>query len=203
MWEEKSKYPLSWPEQWPRTNPSNRAVSRFGVRTVAVAFSFLIAEVKRLAPGQCFMSSNIPRTKQGEGPPLSNYKQPTDPGVAVYFALNGKPVCLACDKWVHVEDNIWSIAKHIEALRGQDRWGVGTLEQAFRGYMALPGIGQASGINWWEVLGVPVNADETLIKEAYRLLAKKHHPDMKNGERERWDRIQQAYEQAERMFQKA
>src|SRR5262249_12622020 len=144
---------------------------------------FLCNELKRLGSPSFMMSSNIPRTKGGDGPPVSGYKQPADPGVAVYFELNKKPVSLACDKWIRVEDNIWAIAKHIEALRAQDRWGVGTLEQAFRGYMALPGIGQTTGEKWWMVLGVPINATPDKIKEAFRLLAKKHHPD-KGGDRE-------------------
>jgi len=203
MWEEKSKYPLCWPEGWPRTNPAYRVSSRFGLRSIATAFESLIAELHRISSDdKGFMSSNIPRSKAGSGPPYSNLKNPADPGVAVYFTFSGKPVALACDKWYQVEDNIWAIGKHIEALRGQNRWGVGTMAQAFRGYMALPGIGESSGINWWEVLGLPINAGEPQVKEAYRLLAKKHHPDMQNGERELWDRIQMAYEQAERMFKK-
>jgi len=36
-----------------------------------------------------------------------------------------------------VSDNIAAIAAHIEALRAQERYGVGTIEQAFAGYSAL------------------------------------------------------------------
>ena len=157
MWDDKTKYPLSWPENWPRV--SFRKTSRFGTHTIAYAFSFLCAEVKRLTNGEeFFLSCNVPRTKGGDGAPTANYRQPSDPGAPVYFSVNKKPVVLACDKWVHVEDNIWALAKHIEALRGQDRWGVGTIEQAFRGYMALPGIGETGGVSWWKVLGVSINA---------------------------------------------
>jgi DnaJ-class molecular chaperone len=67
------------------------------------------------------------------------------------------------------------------------------MEQAFRGYMALPGIGEAGGIKWWEVLGVPINSDPELVRKAYTTLVKKHHPDV-NGERELFDRVQAAWE---------
>ena len=63
-----------------------------------------------------------------DGLPRSDQATPADPGVAVYFELDGKTIVLACDKWNRVADNIYAIAKHVDALRGQDRWGVGTVE---------------------------------------------------------------------------
>jgi len=60
----------------------------------------------------------------------------------------------------------------IEALRGIDRWGVGTIEQAFTGYQALPAPEQ-----WWQVLGVSATATREQIDAAYRVKAKAAHPD--------------------------
>ena len=62
---------------------------------------------------------------------------PDDPGVAVYFQLHDKERVLACDKWDTVADNIAAIAAHIDGIRRQDRYGVGTIDQAFAGYSAL------------------------------------------------------------------
>lgn len=83
---------------------------------------------------------------------------------------------MACGKWNRAQDNIWAIAKHVEALRGQERWGVGSIEQAFRGYTALPE--KSGGVSWWEVLGVAMNASEEQVQAAYRSKAKLLHPDV-------------------------
>ena len=38
--------------------------------------------------------------------------------------------------------------------------------------------------NYYEVLGIGKDADEAAIKKAYRVLAKKYHPDMNPGDAE-------------------
>lgn len=153
------------------------------------AVSALGAELTRLRATKQVLSTNVQRRL--DGVPYSNRAHPTDPGVAVYFELKGKPVSLACDKWNRVEDNVWAIAKHVEALRGQQRWGVGSIEQAFSGYTALPAPGETSGISWWKVLGVAINAEPDQVKAAFRHLAKKHHPDVK-GDPELFRRVSEA-----------
>lgn len=139
------------------------------------------------------ISTNI--TLRRDGMPYSNQKEPTDTGAAVYFKVDDTPTVLACDKWNTVGDNLWAIAKHIEALRGQDRWGVGSLKQAFAGYTALP---QKTEDSWNEVLGVEPNATMDEVKTAYRSKANIHHPD-KGGTTEDFSRIQRAYENARQL----
>lgn len=190
MSDQKTAYPLCWPEGWVRTKL--QAFSKFSKHSMEEACDCLQNELYRLRGTNAILSCNLQRRMDGR--PYSNQAQPQDTGVAIYFTLKGKRVSLACDKWNRVECNTWSIYKHIEALRGQERWGVGSIEQAFRGYMALPAIGQTSGSNWWDTLGVHVNADEATVKEAFRLLARKHHPDV-GGDPEYFRRITAAYEQ--------
>ena len=167
-------YPLSWPLGWPRSKSSQR--SRFGTYTkkpsVEKARNLLSDELHRLRGSNVVLSTNVELRLDGQ--PRSDRRPPTDTGVAVYFTLNGKRVSLACDKWDTVGDNIWAIAKHIEALRGQDRWGVGSIDQAFTGYIALNEKTQPS---CWEVLGVLPDATEEMILSAYRSKTKSTHPD--------------------------
>ena len=45
-----------------------------------------------------------------------------------------------------------------------------------------------------EVLGVPKNADEAALKKAYRVLAKKYHPDSNPGDAEAERKFKEASE---------
>lgn len=168
--------PLHWPAGRPRFR--NRLTPQFGTGfsqrrgefTIADALTALQAELDRLGATQIVLSSNL--NLRIDGLPRSGQANPADPGIALYFKLRGKDTVLACDWWVKVQDNIFALAKHIEALRGMDRWGVGTLEQAFAGYQALPSPEQ-----WWTVLGVGMQATRAEIEAAYRAKAREAHPD--------------------------
>jgi hypothetical protein len=105
--------------------------------------------------------------------PYANRREPSDKGVAVYFDYKRRPMCFACDRWDRIGDNIYAIAKTIEALRGIERWGSGSMvEQAFTGFVALPAPKSA-----YEILGIRVDASEEEIESAFRQKAKQLHPN--------------------------
>ncbi|CAN1212887.1 hypothetical protein TUMEXPCC7403_21960 [Tumidithrix helvetica PCC 7403] len=85
-------------------------------------------------------------------------------------------------------DNTWAIVKDIDAMRGMQRWGVGSLQQAFMGYQALP-----SSLDWWQVLEVNPDASIDEVKASYVRLSKEAHPD-RGGTKERQQQINQALE---------
>ncbi|MBU0517173.1 MAG: DnaJ domain-containing protein [Proteobacteria bacterium] len=182
-------FPLHWPQGWARTPAIRRRRSQFGT-PFAKARDGLLAELRRLGARYITLSTNI--ELRLDGLPYANRRQPDDPAVAVYFELNGTPHVLACDKWDRVNDNTQAIRKHVEAIRGQDRWGVGTLEQAFSGYKALPDPSQRP---WWEVLGVGRTASEDEINAAYRIKVRTAHPDH-GGDAEAFKRLTAARDQA-------
>lgn len=189
----KEAYPLTWPAGWPRTrNPTH---SRFGSwknkPSVAKGTDAMLDELRKLGASAVIISTNL--QLRNDGLPRSNQAEPRDTGAAVYFKLKGKPRVLACDKWNTVGQNLYAIAQHVGALRGQERWGVGNIEQAFAGYAAIPE--RTGGVSWWDVLGVPLNAGEDQIKTAYRDKAKTAHPDT-GGSHESMSRLNEAYTMA-------
>ncbi len=192
-------YPLHWPEGWPRTPASTRSRARFGMTnrlehrwrdstgqdrlsiterrtelTISVALDRLFIELGRFglsdrALDAVVVSSNVPLRQ--DGLPVSGRRAPDDPGVAVYFDLDG-PICLPCDRWDRVADNIAAISAHLNAMRGMDRWGVGSTAQHFAGFKALP-----PARRWWDILCIPSSASAEDIAAAHKKFAMQYHPD--------------------------
>lgn len=154
-------------------------------------------EVRAIGGQSLVISTNVELRQ--DGLPYSNRRSPDDQGAAVYFTLKKKPCVLACDKWRRVEDNLWAIAKHIEALRGQERWGVGSVEQAFAGYTALPAPGASGAPVWYAVLGCPADTTFAAARAAYIGEAKRCHPD-NGGSTEAMQRLNTAWDQARQHF---
>lgn len=178
-------YPLAWPAGRPRTSYPSR--SRFGDRSLEQSRRELQHEVKLLGGFNFVLSTNV--RLRNDGFPYSNDKPPADKGVAVYFTYKKRSMCFACDRWDTVPDNVYAIAKTVEALRGIERWGSGEMvEQAFTGFVALPSDKPA-----FEILGVRPNATIEEIDAAYREKAKRAHPDV-GGTAEQMTRLNSARE---------
>lgn len=171
---EQSAYPLSWPLGWKRHN-GHRERARFGLVSMDRVAREILRELELMGVGDwnVVISTNVELRR--DGLPYSNRRVPADPGAAVYFRLRDQPRVLACDRWDLPEHNLRAIAKHIEAVRGQARWGVGSVEQAFSGYAALPERGTTSP--WHEALGIPRDATAAEVREALARALKSAHPD--------------------------
>jgi hypothetical protein len=176
------RYPLSWPAGWPRTPDADRMCARFAETreqgfqkelSIRTAIVRLRAELRRLGAVKDILSTNVLLSENGA--PGFDQREPRDRGAAVYFELYGHPRVLACDHWTRVADNIAAIAAHIGAMRAVDRYAVGTLDQAFTGYAALPAPAPKE---WWGVLGLSPTATLDEVEVAFRQLARNSHPDV-------------------------
>lgn len=104
------------------------------------------------------------------------FKRGTDVGAAVYFTLVKIPTVIACDRFDRLADNIAGIAAHVEALRGQERWGCSTRAEAFAGHKVLPPSSTIPRA-WWDVLGLKPDATIDDIERAHRDGLRRMHPD--------------------------
>jgi hypothetical protein len=180
-----SSYPLAWPPGWQRTERAKRRRAMFGTKpgarerirelTVADATERLQRELDLLGAAHPVCSTNV--EVRLDGRPRSGAREPDDPGAAAYFTLKELRTVLACDRWSRVADNIAAIAAHVAALRGIERWGVGTLEQAFRGYQPLEDF--RAGLPWRRVFGIVGGEAVTLaaVEMMFRVRARESHPD--------------------------
>lgn len=189
-----SAYPLSWPPGWPRKPNPVRPRARFGNGggvSLGIGVQRVTSELRRLGATDVIISTNVrPRL---DGLPSGDAANPSDPGAAVYFRVKGQPRALACDKWDRLADNLAALAKHVEAIRGQVRWGVGSIEQAFGGYLALAAVGAPRP--WWEILDIDPAAPWPKIEAKREALLHRHHPD-KGGNANHAAEINAAFDQA-------
>jgi hypothetical protein len=212
-------HPLQWPLGWPRTPAEKRNEGRFTKQgrqkysssdsyytthnkvTIAQATQRIQAEISaftrrgkvwRIDPDDVLISSNLELRR--DGLPRSGQRAPADPGVAVYFELDGKPQCIPCDAYTDVAQNLAAVAATLSALRTLERHGSGIMERAFTGFEALPHLPEDP---WWVVLGLPEDAPMALITKQYRKMRSDAHPD-RGGDATQFDRIEKAYRAAVR-----
>lgn len=184
------RYPLTWPDGWPRTSTWLRGPSPFKV-SPDKAYRELVQELDRLGARNIIISSNL-KLRQ-DGFPYANQPRHDDEGIAVYFTRKGKDMVLACDKFAKREANMRAITKTIDAIRGIERWGSSDLmERAFTGFAQL---GHDSTRKWWDVLGVASDAPWPEIEAIYLRRRSATHPD-RGGDAAEFHAVQGAYEQA-------
>ncbi len=133
--------------------------------------------------------------------------------VEVIFDRNGQRYVFRCDAWGDATDNLRAIYHTIrflyKALRElrvvQEEVFDSVFEQVFSGFLATPDdsvlLLSDGRKSWWEVLGVEQDAKKGAVVNAYRALAKVHHPDA-GGSKEDFQVLRQAYEQALREVKK-
>lgn len=198
-------FPLSYPLGKPRTPAWERKRASFSKGTgaeksrlsVPQAAQRLTEELRRLGVLDFVLSTNV--QVRLDGFPRAGQAEPHDPGAALYFLFDGRPTAFGADQYDRVADNIAAIAAHIEATRAIERHGVGTLAQAFAGYVALPSP-EMVGRSWREVFGFSPNhrPNAAELRAEFHDLARRRHPDAEGGSTEAMAELNNALEQAEK-----
>jgi hypothetical protein len=178
-------YPLQWPADWKRTERSLRVRSPYRA-TFASSRDGVVDELRKMSAG-FVITTNVPLGARGL--PSTDYREPEDPGVAVYWIVRGSMRVLACDAWASVRENMRALGYALESLRTLERCkSTQILARAMQGFTALP----APRPPWFSELGLekwpPTPMD---IRLAFQRRALDAHPD-RGGSAEAFLKLTQA-----------
>jgi hypothetical protein len=207
-------------ECWPRAFTPDRKYSPFSAKyhnTIALLKKELAHIDARNVVVQVALShSDIRR----DGLPRADARRPEHPGVILSFEKwipngrfneqrqplgNYRPFSMPCDAFTDWISNLRAIALSLEALRRVDRYGVTQSGEQYTGWAQLPQgalserekalafLVEHGGGND-AILGLD---DPEMLKKAYRVAAKKLHPD-NGGSHELFIQLQNAVKILER-----
>jgi hypothetical protein len=151
-------FPLSWPDNWPRTAPADRLGHSAYKVSANKARAQLVDELRKLGAEDVIISSNA--EVRPDGMPYANAarRAEKDPGVAVFFTMDGKPNSMARDAYVRLDDNLRMLGLALKDMRSlRLHGGDFMMRAAFSGFAALP-----PPPTCWQVLGIaPLKRDDS------------------------------------------
>lgn len=172
---------LMWPTKRPRTPLEQRKVGLFGKRSGhGATYTLTINDALERLDVHAFRIEGLRdpiltiNAEEHQLDWLWNQFRESDTAAALYFHLEDRPVCLPCDTYLTIADNIAAIAAHIEATRSIARYGVASVSEMFRNFVALQA---PNSTPWWTVLQIDRTATIDEVNAAYRRLVKTRHPD--------------------------
>lgn len=124
--------PLGWPKGIARTPSGIARPPCFNV-PLSDSFEALKDALFNINAADALISTNIELTKGGK-PRQSGAMAYPDPGVSIFFRLNGETVLLQCDRFERVADNLMALVRYIDGCRVLVALGVSkTVDDMFRG----------------------------------------------------------------------
>ncbi len=173
-----SAFPLQWPDGYARTPRAERENSSWK-QSLARARDLVQNELRLMRADDVVISSNQPLKQNGEMRADAARFRESDTGVAVYFSWKGRSYVMCCDAYRQIWENVYAIARTINALRQIDRDKVSEfLERAFTGFPGLPAPGESTVISCWEILGMEATKDAEMINSLFRAQARRMHSDL-------------------------
>lgn len=126
--------------------------------------------------------------------------------IAISFKAEQGPMEFLCGTYTAWQDNVWAIAKGLEALRGINRWGITQAAEQYQGFKAIgSGIAMpaAPQMTWEEARafmcehgGVDLGRARIFPEQvtlAFRQASKRLHPD-NGGDPAMFDKLVKARE---------
>ena len=126
--------------------------------------------------------------------------RPAHAGVVLYFDSAEGPMRFPCGNYNSWTANLHAIALTLENLRAIDRYGVTVTHQQYAGFKMLPAADSRATVQHAATIlaGIAVRPvdyileDAECFRQAYRLAARKCHPDQTTGREAEWNDLQRA-----------
>ena len=173
----KMTYPLLWAMGRQRAKQRDAVLTKV---SLARATDDVLYELQLLNAVEVVISCNVEPLPQFSGYP-ERYEAPIDPGVAVYFTLDGIPYSVTCDAFEAVQGNMRDLGQLLREKRMLNQLHrSATIEREFAGYKAagIPVEASPRRKPWWKVLYVSPDAPLEVVEAAYKGLAKLVHSDL-------------------------
>lgn len=192
---------IDWPHELPRTDTHERSRTSKFQATLGQTVSEIRDSMRMIGPDdwQADTASGGQYT-HGDGLP-KNKANPDDPGFVLRWTKGGTPHVVACDAYVHLEDNVREVYRWLEETRLRGDRPVEHGGEAFAAAALPPGDEEAQGVvaggdpldgyEAHEVLGVSPDAPERVVQVAFEEKVKEVHPD-KGGDMEEYARVREA-----------
>lgn len=180
-----------WPAGLERTQ-MREMTYRFVV-TGSTAMSDMVRELELWGVTSAEVGTTLDVNEKTGKPMWTTATAILDPSVAVRFEKDGETLVLALDKFGVISANLRAIGLTIASMRAIERHGAGQiLGQMMPGLRAI-----GNDEDWRSVLNVNWNSDETAVRNSYRQLIRKAHPDA-GGSDEEARRLNKAMDKAKR-----
>lgn len=186
---------LDWPPGFHRTQSGHRTQNNQYSVSLAEAFDDLETEMDRLDVDSFRYSFDADQRKTDQRPYAR--ANPDNPGFVLRWTMGGDQYAVACDRYTRLRDNVRTIGLYLREKRKMEQRPVETGESEFAN-ARLPPVDEddvvvAGSIRKppHEILEVDPDADEEVVKAAYRAKVKRAHPDQ-GGSRTEWREVQQA-----------
>jgi hypothetical protein len=175
---------IDWPDHLVRTSAADRErTSKFSV-PLGQTLDELEAALERIGATEYRLSTAAPQRQSDRRPHAD--ARPDDPGIAVRWRMDGQQYAVACDRWSRLRDNAREVTLYLEEKRkmegrpvatGQSEFASAALPSPDRDDVVVAGAGSAPDREPHEVLGVAPDADDAVVRGAFRELAKRDHGD--------------------------
>ncbi|NHX37190.1 MULTISPECIES: J domain-containing protein [Halolamina] len=185
---------LDWPRGWERTPARQREKNPRFDASIATTTDALATEMERMDVDEWRGSIGNTHTKSN-GLPLHN-ANPDDPGFVLRWSDDGEQFAVACDDYSRLRDNLRSVYLWVHETRMRAQRPVKTGDAEFAAARLPSGDDEDALVATaapHEILEVAPDADEPVVKAAYRQQAKSAHPDQ-GGDPAEWQRLTDAKE---------